>query len=223
MVYNKKNINFGCEFYLENKYFDSVIAEMKEIINETGLKLDGNILSNENKSVKIEYSEERQMYTLAVADITDGNVGEYREISSWLFDDTQTKKDAECVGMDFAETLRKEFGIASQKRSVNSLVDLHTAQKGDEANINAFTKKMLDVFPALKDEYKAHVAHYGNFLYLNFFGEHLAPATKLSLHSTSGIVPAVGGSDAAATGCQPTVPQRERISNKVLTNITPNR
>ena len=175
MVYNKKNINFGCEFYLENKYFDSVIAEMKEIINETGLKLDGNILSNENKSVKIEYSEERQMYTLAVADITDGNVGEYREISSWLFDDTQTKKDAECVGMDFAETLRKEFGIASQKRSVNSLVDLPTAQKGDEANINAFTKKMLDVFPALKDEYKAHVAHYGNFLYLNFFGEHLVP------------------------------------------------
>ena len=34
---------------------------------------------------------------------------------------------------------------------------------------------MLDVFPALKDEYKAHVAHYGNFLYLNFFGEHLVP------------------------------------------------
>ena len=37
---------------------------------------------------------------------------------------------------------------------------------------------MLDFFPALKDEYKNHIAVNGNFLYLNFFGEYLVPNIK---------------------------------------------
>ena len=53
-----------------------------------------------------------------------------------------------------------------------------TATKDGTYNVTAFTKKMLDVFPALKDEYKEHVAVYGNFLYLNFFGEKLVPQIK---------------------------------------------
>ncbi len=171
----KEILLFGCEFQLENKYFDSVLSEMNELIKEIGLKVDGNILSNDEKSVKIEYSENRQMYTLSVADVNEGKIGEYKEINAWLFDDTQTKKDAECVGMDFADSLRKEFGIKAQMSRTNAIIDLPTAAKGDEPNINALTKKMLDIFPALKDEYKAHISHYGNFLYLSFFGEHLVP------------------------------------------------
>ncbi len=160
---------------MENKYFDSVLAEMQEVIKEANLKLDGNILKNDTKSVKIEYNDEKQLYTIAVADIDGDTVGDYKQISAWLFDENQTAKDAAAVGIDFADALRKEFGIAKQKRAVNNLIDLPTAQKGIDNNINALTKKMLDIFPALKDEYKAHVAHYGNFLYLNFFGEHLVP------------------------------------------------
>lgn len=148
---------------------------MQEVIKEANLKLDGNILKNDTKSVKIEYSEEKQLYTIAVADIDGENVGEYKQISAWLFDDSQTAKDACAVGIDFADALKKELGIVSQKKTVNNLIDLPTAQKGVDNNINALTKKMLDIFPALKDEYKSHVAHYGNFLYLNFFGEHLVP------------------------------------------------
>ena len=44
--------------------------------------------------------------------------------------------------------------------------------------VSGFAKKMLDVFPSLKDEYKEHIAVYGNFLYINFFGEHLVPLMK---------------------------------------------
>lgn len=161
--------------FLENKYFDSVLAEMQEVINEANLNLEGNILKNDTKSVKIEYLDDKQLYTISVADIDGDSTGEYKQISAWLFDDTQTAKDAAAVGIDFSEALRKELGIVIQKKSVNNLIDLPTAQKGIDNNINGFTKKMLDIFPALKDEYKDHVAHYGNFLYLNFFGEHLVP------------------------------------------------
>ena len=56
-----------------------------------------------------------------------------------------------------------------------------SVSKDGTYNITAFTKKVLDVFPALKDDYKEHVAVYGNFLYLNFFGEKLVPQIKTIL------------------------------------------
>lgn len=160
---------------MENKYFDSVLSEMQEIIKQADLKVEGNILTNDTKSVKIEYLEDKQIYQMSIANIEDGNVGEYKQLSAWLFDDSQTAKDAESVGIDFADALRKEFGIVKKNSYANNAIDLPTAQKGSDYDINALTKKMLDIFPALKDEYKTHVAHYGNFLYLNFFGEHLVP------------------------------------------------
>ena len=160
---------------MENKYLEQIIAEMQGIIKDAGLKVEDNFLKNDTKSIKIERSEETKLYTIAIADVDGENIGEYKQISAWLFDDNQTAKDAIAVGIDFSDALRKELGIAEQKPVVNSLVDLPTAKKGSDSGINALAKKMLDIFPALKEEYKAHVAHYGNFLYLNFFGEHLVP------------------------------------------------
>ncbi|MBO5090748.1 MAG: hypothetical protein J6C27_07575 [Clostridia bacterium] len=160
---------------MENKYLEQIIDEMKGIIKDADLKVEDNILKNDTKSIKIERSEETKLYTIAIADVDGENIGEYKQISAWLFDDNQTAKDAVAVGIDFSDALRKELNIAEQKPVVNSLIDLPTAKKGSDSGINALTKKMLDIFPALKEEYKAHVAHYGNFLYLNFFGEHLVP------------------------------------------------
>lgn len=147
---------------------------MQPFFDENGITQKDGVFCSESKAIDVKYGENRQMYVLSIADIEDGNIGEYREINSWLFDDSQNARDAASVGIDFTNSLRKEFGIR-QKRAVNSLVDLPTASKDGNVNISAFTKKVLDVFPALKDEYKNHVSFYGNFLYLNFFGEHLVP------------------------------------------------
>ena len=160
---------------MENKYFNYVLAEMQEVIKEANLTVEGNILKNESKSVKIEYIDEKQLYTISIADINGDEVGEYKQLSAWLFDDTQTAKDAAAVGIDFTAALRKEFNIEIKNARVSNLVDLSATQKGTSPDIKALTKKMLDIFPAIKDEYKAHVSHYDSFLYLNFFGEHLVP------------------------------------------------
>lgn len=159
---------------MDNRYLENVINELTPFFEENSIKEKDGVYLGETKAIAINYDEARQMFTLSVAEITDGNIGEYSEINSWLFDDTQNVKDAVSVGIDFANSLRKEFGIKHTRPSVAN-IDLPTAQKGDTMNITAFSKKMLDVFPALKDEYKNHVAIYGNFLYLNFFGEHLVP------------------------------------------------
>lgn len=159
---------------MDNRYFENVIKELEPLFAENGITEKDGVFVSENKAISVNYDEQRQMYTLSVADITDGNIGEYKEINSWLFDDSQNAKDAASVGIDFANSLRKEFGI-KHTRLANANVELPTAVRGDVMNISGFAKKMLDIFPALKDEYKNHIAVYGNFLYLNFFGEFLVP------------------------------------------------
>ena len=161
---------------------ENVIAEMQSFFNENGFKEEDGIFKNDKKAVKVEYSDERQMYILKTADIEEDGKFELTEASAWLFDDSQNAKDAVAVGIDFSSTLKDEMGIKVKRSAVaTSAVDLPTASKDGSYNIASFTKKMLDVFPVLKDEYKAHVAVYGNFLYLNFFGEKLVPQIKAVL------------------------------------------
>lgn len=151
---------------------------MQPFFDEQGFKSqeDGSF-KNDKKSVKVRYDESRQMYTLSAADIEDGNIGEYSEINAWLFDDSQNAKDAASVGIDFTASLRKSLGI-KVKRTASAEVELPSLSKSGSITITGFAKKMLDFFPSIKEDYKNHIAQYGNFLYLNFFGEYLVPQIK---------------------------------------------
>ena len=165
---------------MDNRYYENVISEMKPFFEQNGFKeeKDGSFASDK-KSVSVKYNESAQLYELYIADIDEENkVGEYYKANAWLFDDSQNAKDAESVGMDFVNTLRKSLGIKAVRNSAVGGIDLPTASKSDVIDIQGFTKKMLDFFPELKDEYKAHIAQFGNFLYLNFFGEQLVPKLK---------------------------------------------
>lgn len=174
MLYNIRNIFFGCDFQLDKKYFDSIYSEMKQFFEENAITEKDGFFANEQKAITVNYDEARKMFTLSVADIVEGNVCEYREINAWLFDEGHNERDAVAVGIDFVNSLQKEFGIKAT-RNFNNMIELPTASKDGSTNVHAFSKKILDVFPALKEEYKTHISTYGNFLYLNFYGEHLRP------------------------------------------------
>ncbi len=166
---------------MDNRYLENVIAEMQPFFDENGFKEVDGVYKNDKKAVKVEYSDERQMYVLKTADIEEDGSFNLGEANAWLFDDSQNAKDAEAVGIDFTSTLKSELGIKTKRATATNAVDLPTVSKDGTYNITAFTKKMLDVFPVLKDEYKAHITVYGNFLYLNFFGEKLVPQIKAVL------------------------------------------
>ncbi len=166
---------------MDNRFLANVIEEMQPFFDENGFKeLDG-VYKNDKKAVQVEYNQERQMFVLKTADIDEEGEFNLGEANAWLFDDSQNAKDAVAVGIDFTNTLKSELGIKNKRVTNTNSVDLPTVSKDSAYNITAFTKKMLDVFPVLKDEYKAHVARYGNFLYLNFFGEKLIPQIKAVL------------------------------------------
>lgn len=168
---------------MDNRYYDNVIKEMQPFLDENGfvLKEDGSF-SNTKKAFTVKYDEAKQMYLLDVADVNDGVAGEYKQISAWLFDDSQNAKDAAAVGVDFVGSLRDELGIKT-KRAVVTDVELPSMNKSGNMTVSGFTKKLLDIFPVLKENYKKHVATYGNFLYLNFFGEFVVPQVKAVLVS----------------------------------------
>ena len=154
---------------------------MEPLLSEQGFKAGENgEFSNDTKKVLVAYDEEKQMYRFSIADID----GDYKEVSAWLFDDSQNAKDASSVGIDFAATLRKELGIIA-KRVGNNNIELPSASKSGNMTVTGFAKKMLDVYPTMKEEYKEHIAVYGNFLYINFFGESLVPNLKNTFENGS--------------------------------------
>ena len=152
---------------------------MKPFFDENGFKeMSDGSFANEKKAVKVAFDDERQMYVLSTALFDEEkNLGEFAEITSWLFDDSQNEKDAVSVGIGFTTALKRDLGIKSIRNAMSG-VNLPTASKSDSMDITAFTKKMLDFFPVLKDQYKLHISTYGNFLYINFFGEALVPQIK---------------------------------------------
>ena len=163
---------------MENHYFDSLIAEVKPLLDGQGFKDFGEgVYKNDKKAVKIAYDETAKMDRLFMADNEEGEEEEYSEITSWLFDETQNAKDAASVGMDFSETIREKLGVKI-KRETSAQIDMPTFTKDGAYNITAFTKKVLDVFPSLKEPYKDSVAKYGNFLYIDFFSRYLVPEIK---------------------------------------------
>ena len=171
---------------MDNRYLNEVIKEIEPILLEKGFKAGENgEFSNDAKKFLVNFDDEKQMYRLSVADIDEETFGEFKEINAWLFDDSQTAKDAESVGIDFAASIRKELGVTVKRSANTNGIELPTASKSGNMTVTGFAKKMLDVYPSMKDEYKSHIAHYGNFLYINFFGESLVPNLKNTFENGS--------------------------------------
>lgn len=166
---------------MDSKYLSNVIAEMKPFFDENGFTAESeNVYVSESKKIEVSYNEARQMFVLSSADKTDEGFGDMAELTAWLFDDSQTAKDAESVGIDFADTLRSNMGIKA-KKITTSAVELPTASKNGVLDVSGFAKKALDIYPKLKDPYKEHIEKYGNFLYMTFFADNLVPCFIESL------------------------------------------
>ncbi len=170
--------------YMNKKCYEAVIAEMKVLLDGQKFVAEGDIFKNEDKAVKVYYSDEQKLFILAIADVVSGEVGEFTDVASWLFGDDQNEKDAVAVGVDFADTLRGKLGIkASAVRSATNIA-LPTSEKGESVNVSALTQRLLANFPQFKETYKASVAKYGKFLYLDFFTTYFVPEIKNMLAGT---------------------------------------
>ena len=163
---------------LDNKYFEIILKELSTFFADNGFKKSEDGFKSDKLAVKIEYNEEKHLFNLLTANLENETL-EYSIASSYLFDDSSNEEDAVAVGIDFLNTLRDISGIKAKRVTGADQIDLPT-NKGC-SDVSGFTKKVLDVFPQLKEEYKQSVAEHGKFLYMNFFAVNLVPLIKSTI------------------------------------------
>lgn len=166
---------------MDNRYYGKVVEEMNAFFENNGFKADGDVFVSDKAAVKIEYDESKQIYNLLIAQVSDGNTGEFEVASSYLFDDSQNEKDAASVGIDFVDTLRTRLGIKTARKNMGVNIDLPTANKGDAVTINTLTTKVLAIYPVLKDVYKQEISEKGKYLYLDFLTTYAVPEIRKTL------------------------------------------
>ena len=153
---------------MEKKIIDAVLAELRTPLTEQGFSETDGVFKSDKRAFVVQYDEEKQVFCLLSAEITDGTQQEFSVASTYLFDSTQTSADAVAVGMDFVDTAANLLGTSTRKmRSINDIA-LPTKSDGDSADIGELCNKMLAIFPAYKDVYKERVAEDGEFLYVQF-------------------------------------------------------
>lgn len=168
---------------MENKFYDVIIAEMQSFFDENGFKAEKDIFLSETKAIKIEYDEAKKLYNLFVADVSDGNVGEFSVASSYLFDENHTKNDAVCVGIDFTDSARKALGVKTVRKTRGETELPSAASSSGAVTVAVLTAKLLATYPELKETYKEETALKGKFLYLDFYTTYFVPAIRKTLDS----------------------------------------
>lgn len=164
---------------MAHKYYENILAGLKDFFSSQGLTASPDapeIYLNDKKAVRIDYDDQRHLFLLKAADIEEGQPVEFRQLSSYLFDDSHGPNDAKAVAYDFEESLQKEFGVKKGRAAGSSQAELPSkAVKGETPNVEALANRFLTLFPQFKDAYKEHVAEYGELLYGEFFLKTAAP------------------------------------------------
>ena len=144
---------------------DGFVAEHQFIANDAGDEY-----SNDKLAFRIVHDEEKKFLNLLVAQKDEeGNLGDFKVVSSWLFEESENTRDAASAGLDFLDTLKGKMGIRGVRTSRTGEVTIPKKDISNTNNMESFCAKTLAVFPQYKDEYKEHVSKYGSLLYVEFF------------------------------------------------------
>lgn len=161
---------------MDIKYIKEVTSAMHEFMTGHGFTADheNSMFKGEGKAYKVSYDEQKKVFSLAVLTIAeDGDEGASKTLSTWYFDEqSHGNNDTLCVAEDFVHAVAKDNGIKIVSSVENGLQEIALPQKaeaGTEPNIEAFTQKFLAMFPQYKDTYRAMMAKYGSFLYVEFY------------------------------------------------------
>ncbi len=142
-------------------------------LSENGFPQDKDSIGSfkgENKIYRVSYNEDKKVFDVAVAPVDSEK---FTVLSSWYFDENDHgPKDTLCIGEDFLQAVAKDAGLKIITASDGSVTQVALPEKaavGTEPGIEAFTQKFLAMFPQYKDAYKAEVAKYGDFMYVDFY------------------------------------------------------
>lgn len=156
---------------MDQKAYDRIMEAIAPFLQEKELtpRKDGDVeyFSNGQKAVQVIYDEQGKLFVLQQAVLEEGKPVKWERLSTWLYDEQSTERDAASIGADFEDTLRYAFGIRTSWEGEVSLPG--KGAPGQDPGVEAFTNRFLAMFPQYKDAYKENVSRYGTFLYDRFY------------------------------------------------------
>lgn len=171
---------------MDQKYFSIINNKVNNVLEPLGYKKNNVISENDeitslftgtDMAYMIIYYNDRKVVVLQACAMTeDGPDNEWKSMATWMFDpEADGEREAESIGNDFAETLRGPIKAKtrSQKKKKNS----------DDGNADPlfFSKRLVNVFPELKEEIRDEQDGYDPFRGVTFTREHVVPKVNALL------------------------------------------
>lgn len=163
------------------KAFNIVCDKVSAVLEPQGYKknkVDSNtdvelvaLYTGENVAYSvIYYVEKMHMVMRSCAMTDDGPDNEWKTMATWIFNpETDTEKEAQSIGNDFAETIGTPTNVKRVKQTKK--------KKNEDGNTDPvfLMKRLVKIFPELKDEIKAEEDRYYPFRSVTFTREFVVP------------------------------------------------
>ncbi|MBQ6467098.1 MAG: hypothetical protein IJJ61_04075 [Clostridia bacterium] len=130
----------------------------------------------ENKAARIEHFNNR-IALMGAAKEGEILPSDYSQLALSLLEaETANEKDVKFIVNDFSDTLAETFGSSAKKQVKSKLptpVSKAAAKSGAVSyDPNTLANRFTTIYPQLRDEYKANIEKYGQFLPEDFFVNH---------------------------------------------------
>ena len=160
---------------MDKAHYQLIIDGIFEVLKAKEFKKEtfegGEYFTDGKKAFMVDYDDEKQLISLKTALLEEGEGVEWKELSSWLMGEDATERDKESIKHDFADSMLEQLGAKAGVKGVQKVEMPSKKKNADSIDIESFAARFLSIFPAHKDEYKANVSKYGEFLYDDFFSK----------------------------------------------------
>lgn len=171
-----------------NKAFDIVCERVYSVLESQGYKKNkvGNADANEmvalytgeNVAYSVIYYIDKMHMVMRSCTMTDeGPDNEWKTMATWIFNpETDTEKEAASIGNDFADAVSSPINIKRVKQTKKK-------KSSDDGNADPvfLAKRLVKLFPELKEEIKNEEDCYYPFRSVTFTKEFIVPKVNLLL------------------------------------------
>ena len=169
-----------------NKAFEIVNRKVEAVLSEQGYVRRNVTGTDPNELVTLYtgettaysvlyYKDKKHMVMRSCAMTEDGPDNEWKTVGTWMFDpETDKEREAESIGSDFAEN------VSSPMFAQASKVQKKKKKKDDDGSGDPlfFSKRLVAVFPELKDEIKNEEDGYEQFRGVTFARKYIVPKVE---------------------------------------------
>ncbi len=174
---------------MNQQAFDRIVSKLNGALEKQGYEKQKGIVEDEQgKSVwflgetnayRVGYNEAEKRFELSSTEMTDEGPDDegWRSVSNWMFDgETDGLKEADSIANDFVDTV----GGVSRQQALRLAKRKAGKDKDKEHNPGPvfFFKRLVPVFPELKEEINEELVAYASFRAVTFAREKVLPKVQ---------------------------------------------